>query len=1023
MKRLFFLLVVCLFSYSAWAQSTVSGTVSDADGNGIEGASVNVKGTTVGMFTNESGSYSLRVPEGGEILVFSFVGKQNQEVAIDGRSTVNVTMTDADVTLDEVIVTGYGSQKRRDLTSSIAKVGSDEIKNVAVSSFEGALQGRVAGVNITANSGTLGAGVNVRVRGIASINASNQPLYVIDGVPLDGIQGTALGGPGTNPLININPTEIASVEILKDAAATAIYGARASNGVVLITTKSGQGGRSRVEINYYGGFSDATAVYDILDGEQYAQLWNQAGEAWAAARGFQRSDWYTQGFQDTVIGNELLTEGQQPYSDWIDLVTQRGFLQEVSASASGGDANTSYFISGTYRDEDGYVVSTNLKRYSFRANINQRVNDRLTVGMTLNPSRTENNRQNEDNNVASPFTYGALYFPHVNARDDNGELSFERPENGRGQFAGTPLGNIEGQDIKLVTTQLLVNTFADVKLSKDLTFRSELGAASIQVTQTGKQASYTTDGFPIGAANAISNANLNINWANFFTYNRTFGLHGLQATLGSAFQRVDVVNLNVSGNTFADDRLKTLNSAAEITAGGGSGTSYAFQNNFLRVNYSFNNRYLLSFIGSYNGSSRFGAENRYGFFPAVSAGWTISEESFLQGNNAISFLKIRGSLGQTGNAEIGNFASRGLVAFGRDYAGLPGYELSSVENPNLRWETTTQLDLALEFELFNRINGTIGYYNKNTTDLLLNVPQPLSTGIATSASQTASPNPVALQNVGSVRNAGFEIELAADIVKTNDFSWNLSVNIATIDNEVTSLADNDGDGEPDDILVGRQIYRVGEELGAFYLVEYAGVDEANGDALFYELDAEGNQGEATSAYSTANRIIAGSPFPDYFGGFVNTFTYKGLELTAFFQYSVGNEIYRNEGRFIMNNMSSVWNQDVRMLNAWTPENTVTDVPEARLFTTNGSQHSTRYLEDASYLRLKTATLAYNFAPNVLGPVDLRVFVMGQNLLTFTNFTGLDPEASGQAVGTARSGDIFFSRPQSRTITAGFNLGF
>jgi len=1010
---------------AVFAQTTISGRVTGAgDGEPLEGVAVLIKGTTIGMFTDADGFYQLDVPSDAQALVFSYVGKRTTEEPINGRSTINVSLVDDNLSLDEVVVTGYGAQSRKTITSSIVQVDGELVEDIATYSFENALQGRVAGVNITANSGTLGAGINVRVRGIASINADNQPLFVVDGVPLEGLTGQALGGPGTNPLVNINPNDIASFEVLKDAAATAIYGARGSNGVVIITTKSGRQGKPRVELNYYAGFSEPTATWDLLNGEQYAELWNRAGENLFADIGLTEEDWQDPSLHLAVFGADYrLTEGEQPYTNWIDSVTRRAFLQQFNASVSGGDENTTYFISGTYRDEEGYVKRTEFQRYAFRANLEQRINNRVKVGLSVAPTQTRNQRQNEDNNVASPFTYGALAFPNVPARDSAGELFFGPPENGLGQFAGRPIGNIEGQDIVLTTTQVLSRAFVDINLTSFLDLHGEISNAYTQLTEDTKSADYTTDGFPIGTGTAENELSMNTNFTTFLTYNQTFGEHGLKATLGATWQQYDRQQSFVSGNNFGDNRLQTLDNAAEITSGGGFGTNFSFQNNFFRVNYNYGGKYLLSAVASYNGSSRFGEESRYGFFPAVSAGWIISEENFLSGNSALSFLKVRASIGQTGNAEIGNFASRALASFNRPYGNQPGYELSSLGNPNLTWEVANQIDAALEFGLLNnRISGSIGYFVKTTSSLLFDAPQPLTTGIATSASQTASPNPQLPQNIGTVRNTGLEVDLKAEILR-GDFGWTVGGNISTINNEVLELPDNDGDGEPDEIIIGRQIIREGDPIGAFYLVEYAGVDPNNGDALFVAREDEGAQDSTTSSYSLDYRTVSGSPFPDFFGGFTNTFTYKGIELTAFFTFSVGNDIYRNEARFVSTNMGATWNQTVDQLDAWETPGQETDVPQARLFTTNGSQHSTRYLEDASYLRLKTGTLAYNFPSSLLNGRTLRIFAQGQNLLTFTNFGGLDPEASGDVPGDALSGDVFFSRPQSRTITFGVNLGF
>lgn len=1036
MKRI--LLVLCMLVFglaTAFAQSQVKGTVMDEDGQPLEGVAVLVKGTTIGAFTNGEGEFALEVPTDQTAIIFSYVGKLTLEEMLNGRSNINVTLKEDYLDLDEVVVTAYGSQARRTLTSSIARVDADEIANIPVPNFEQAIQGRVAGVNISSNSGTLGAGINIRVRGVASINADNQPLYVIDGVPVEGLSGSALGGPGTNPLVNLNPNDISSIEILKDAAATAVFGARASNGVILITTKRGEQGRPRVNVNYYAGGSSPTNTFNILSGNEYAQLWNQAGEGLFNAIGFSREDWYDPASQAAVFGagvDQSFTDGQQPDADWANLIAQTGFLQEASASVSGASGGTNFYLSGTFRDQDGFTQTTNLKRYSFRANIDQQVNKWLKVGINLSPTRTVNTRQNEDNNVASPWTYAVLANPAVNPFDEDGNPLFETAENGRGQvFNGTPYSNLFGQEMLLTTDQTLASTYAQFTFADGLTFKTDLGVEAASTFETQKQGSQTTDGWLVGEGFASSQSRLNYSWNNILNYKTTFDLHGLDVTAGVQFQKSDYRQLNVFGNDFADDRLLTLNSAAAINGGGGSGTIFAFQNNFIRVNYGYDSKYLLSVIASYNGSSRFGSDTRYGFFPAVSAGWVISQEDFLANNNIVNFLKLRASYGITGNAEIGNFDSRGLASFGNDYAATPGYAITSLENSLLSWEQGSQFDVAVEFGLVNnRINGSIGYFSKTSNDLLFDIPLPWTTGFGSLT-----------DNIGSVQNSGIEAVIDVDIIRTKDFNWSFSANISSIRNKVLSMPDNNADGIPDQIISGTQIIREGLPLGSFYMVSYGGVDPENGDGLFLVGEAQNDPDtglplldedgfrvaevltdSTTTSYSTGFRTVVGSPFPDFFGGFNTSVSYKGLSLDVLFQYSVGNDIYRSEGRFLNRNMTSVWNQDKSQLNAWTPENTDTDVPEARLFQTNGNQTSTRYLEDASYLRLKNVRLAYTLPANLLKGNTLTVFAQAQNLLTWTNYTGLDPEASNVGTGSAFSGVVFFSRPQARTITGGVTLG-
>jgi len=995
--------MLALFSMiSLMAQRTVSGVVTDESGEGLIGASVLVKGTGTGTVTDIDGSYSLEVPAGSETLVFSYTGYQTQEVPMGVSNVIDIILETSSELLDEVVVTGYGEQSRRRVTTNIASVDSRALENVSVQSFEGALQGRLPGVNITGNSGTLGAQQSIRVRGVGSINASNQPLYVVDGVIINGnIESqNALGGPGTNPLVNINPNDIESVDVLKDAAAAAIYGSRGSNGVILITTKSGKfNQRPTAQVNYYAGWSEPTNQFDMLNGQQYAELWNRA----ARAVGLTPED-NPETFYDVAA---------QPSTDWFDeTIRDRAFVQETSASVRGGTQTTKYYFGGTYRDEDGFVETTNLQRYSFRANIDQIISDKFTAGIQINPTRTVNDRQNEDNNVASPQTYAALFFPNVDARDENGEVrdGIVRTSIGRAQFAGTPLGNLVGQDITTTTTQILANAYLEYRPIPKLTLRTSLGSQYLQIVDKVKQGSGTTDGFGIGGSADAGNRDLfNWQWDNLATYRDEIGLHDFDVTLGFNMQREQVDDFFVSGQTFANDRLQTLASAAEITFGTGTGTLSTFVGYLGRINYSYNNRLLLTLSARVDGSSRFGANNRYGFFPAASAGYILFDDTQGVPGGLFNFLKVRGSWGRTGNAAIGNFDARGLVAFGNDYNFIPGFMFSRLENADLTWETGETTDFGVEFGMFNdRLRGSLAYFIRDTRDLLLDVPLPLTVGLV---------DPQISQNAGEIRNQGFEFDLNFDILN-GPFRWTLGVNGATLNNEVRRLVDNNGDGEDDDIVIGRNLIRVGETLGSWYMVDYAGVDPANGDAQFF--DTEGNV--ITSAPSSA-RVVAGSPIPTFTGGLYTELEWKGFDLRVLFQAAMGHQLYLSEGRFYANNMSATWNQTTDILNAWTPDNPNTDVPEARLFTSNGNQHSTRYLSDADFVRLRNVQFGYTTQPIGASQMRFRFFFSGQNLLTFTDFAGLDPEASGQDSDDFRSGEIFFSRPQAKTYTFGVNMFF
>lgn len=1019
-KKLLLSVIVCLLvTVTAWAQeTTVQGQVTDSQGGeGLPGVSVFVKGTTTGTVTDASGNYSLGVPAGGT-LVFQSIGFVTQEIAVQGQTTINVQLVSEVTDLDEVVVVGYGEVERRNLTGSISKVGSDDLATLpTVSTFENALQGRTAGVQVIAQNGILGAPVSVRVRGTNSINASSQPLYVIDGIPVTtGDQGTGsgqiglnFGGSGTNPLKNINPSEIASIEVLKDAAASSIYGSRGANGVVIITTKRGAPGKPKVSVNYYAGFTQPTNLLDVMDGQQFTDLWNVSidnrsrlePDLAAVLDGFR--------IDPSQIGN----------TNWLDLTTKKGFVQELNTSVSGGNERTTYFFSIGLADADGYVARNEQRRLNIRANIDQKITDKLTVSLSVAPSRSESFRVGEENAVGAPLTYSYLYFPNVDAFNEDGSVNLSNAPNTRNQFPGTPISNQIGTDFESVLTQIIANTALQWQILPSLTARTQIAIDYLQIFETRKFGEQTTDGFGVGSGDGTFDSFFNWTWTNTLNYNKTFGDHNVSALIGSEIQRSQNDFSTVSGNTFPDDRLKTLQSAATIDAGSTFGSNFSFAGFFSRLGYTWKNRYILNFTFRADISSRFGDNNPWGYFPAVSAAWIASDEPFFEGlSNTISFLKLRTSYGLTGNASIGNFDSRGLVAFGRDYNQVPGFEVSSLANADLTWEETTQFDIALDWAILdNRISGSIGFYQKTTTGLLLDVPLPEETGTAVAAD--GQPN--VPRNVGEIRNQGIEVEVSADIF-TGDFKWTASANFATLDNEVLELPDLDGDGEGDDIIQGRNIIREGEPLGAWYMNEFAGVDPSNGDALYSVAENDVRTGETTNIFSNANRVIAGDPFPDFYGGFTNRFAYKGFDLSVFFQFVTGIDVYRNEGRFYETNLSSSFNQITDIANYWTPTNTDTNIPEPRFLLNNGAQHSTRYLDNGSYLRLKTLTFGYTLPKSVFPNLDVRFYFQGQNIWTITDYRGLDPEVSGTNNNVTNL-SIFFNAPQAETYLFGVNVTF
>ena len=995
MRKAIVLLLGVVFALSMMAQEhTVTGVVTDAEtGDPLPGVSVVLIGTTIGAATNAEGEYSVRIPAGYNTLQFSFVGYATQRVSIDARTEINIQLQPDILQLDDILVVGYGEMSRREITSSISRITSEDFADLSLVTFDQALQGRTAGVQFTATSGVLGAPSHIRIRGAASISASTAPLVVIDGVPVtnpttagSASVGIGAGGQGINPLLNIDPNDIESIEVLKDASASAIYGSRGSNGVILITTKQGRADQQIVNIRTYSGFVQETNKYDMMNGEEFTRIWNDAG-----INAFGEDVW-------PQTGLALPTEDIVS-TDWMDLVRQTGFLTETSASIRGGTDRTRYFISGTYRDEEGFTRGNELQRYSGRVRVDHAVSDRVRIGATLSPSRSDNFRVYTSNAVAAPFTFAALYYPNVPARHEDGSLNLGVAPNPIQAFFGTPISNIEGIDFKSSLTQLVSSANIEWNVMRNLVFNTEVSVDLFQLLEEYKRASFSTDGFPDGNAFSFNDQYTNYNLNSTLSYSERVGDHQYSIMGGFSMQRSDNTAFSVFARGFPSDALKRISSAATPVTVTGTGSSFSFLGYLSRFTYSYRDKYFVTLTGRVDGSSRFGEDERYGFFPAASAGWVVSDEDWFSGI-PVDFFKLRASIGQTGNAEIGNFAALGLVGFGFDYDGVPGGRITQLENPELRWEKTTQIDAAVEFGVFeNRLRGSVGYYVKNTDDLLLNVPVSRVDGFTTFT-----------QNVGEIQNKGWELELTADLFHRGTFKWTVSGNVSTVENEVKSLVGGE------DMIFGRNIVREGEPLGAFFLTRYNGPNPENGMATWLDLD-----GNVTESFSFADRVIAGDPFPDYFGGFTNTFAYGPVDLNIFFQFSYGNDIYRADGPFTDSNLASLFNQSTRQNDYWTPDNTDAANPMPILFTANGNQHSTRYMEDGSYLRLKQLTVGYTLPSSLTRAVRARIYAQGQNLWTQTDYLGMDPEAS--SVGNIQASDVFFELPQPRTILFGVDLTF
>ena len=1010
MKKFFFSLMVCLFVVTqVHAQRSVSGKVTDDTGETLPGVNVVIKGSTTGATTDLDGNYRLQVND-GDVLVFSFVGFETQEVAVGTRSIIDVTMGGV-TELQEVVVTGYGVQRKSDLTGAIAQVSGEELQDFPVPGVDQALQGRVAGVNVISSNGQPGGGVTVRIRGASSINSNNQPLYVIDGVPVESFdtqstnQGSfgGFGGQTGNSLNQINFNDVASIEVLKDASATAIYGSRAANGVVLITTKRGRAGQTKVNATYSRGFTDVFELPEVLNAEEYELIHR---ESVVNAGGTPNDAFY--GTEET---------------DWLDAVFRRAQISQFNVSASGGTKDVSYFSSVQYDDQEGTLIGTNFQRVTARLNLDANVSEKVKIGANLTFGNTKDNIQSNDNFIIGPYFSALRTRPDLPIFNDDGTFA---PTN---QFDNAVAATKYENTFK--SNRFLGSFFAQYEVIDNLILKGTISVDRVAVNRELYWPSFTLGGGIFGNVFIERGFDEQFTYNNTFTANYLFDInddHKFNVLAGAEWQLVKQDQFSASASGLPNDILRTLNSASSPQNADGLKTQWGLQSYFSRVNYTFQDKYLATVTVRTDGSSRFGEDNRFGLFPSVAVGWNVMNEAFFN-VEAINNLKLRSSYGITGNHRVGNFASRGLYQGGFSYAGTGGTAPSAIANPALKWEETTQIDVGLDFGLFqSRIVGSIDYYVKTSTDILLQAPLPRSTGF----------NNVN-QNIGEVENKGIEIELSGDIIDNDDLRWNISGNIAFNRNKIVSLVDGS------DIQAtgfDQSIVRVGEEIGSFYGFRVDGlfqtqeeIDQLNaaapdglyqtagtspGDIRFADVNGDG-------VITEDDRVITGSAQPDFIGGVTSTTSFKGLSLTAFFQFSQGNDII-NLANGDLWRQHNADNSSRALLDRWTPSNTDASLPRVVQGDPNDNdRNSDLFVEDGSYIRLKTLRLSYTLPQSLLSNVflsDVTFFAQGTNLLTITDYSGVDPEINtfGQNNSTALGVDNN-TYPGGKTYTFGVKIGF
>jgi TonB-linked SusC/RagA family outer membrane protein len=1013
--------------------SQVQGNVKDDTGAVLRGVTVRVKGGSKGAITDKDGNYSVSANK-GDVLVFSLIGYSKKEIVVGDNATINIVLGFDVQRLEDVVVVGYGSAIKKDITGNIAKVKAAEIADVPAPSFDMAIQGKAAGVVVTQGSGKLGQGMQIRVRGASSISAGQDPLYVVDGVPLTaslgGFDGAFTNSRSVNPLADINPQDIESIDILKDAAAAAIYGSRGANGVVLVTTKKGKAGKTSINFNLQRGFSAPAKTLRFLNRQQYFDYFRTAAGNSDRIDGIDPKDpdSYTSSIEGYIQEQSLglydpskpTDFSKVPDTDWGSAVLRSDApTTQADLNLSGGNEKTMFYLSGQYLDQEGILIGNKLNRLSGRLNVDHKVSDIFKAGFNLSITRTNNNRLAGDNAFSSPLQAVALAPVTPLIDPSTGLPTGTPPGDPNIPVYYNPIIGVNNSYRNYVVLRNLGNIFGELNIIEGLKLRGQFGfdLATQSEEQWFGAKTVRNSGLPLGGITNLNQVVENFSGSAFLNFNKTFDASTIDIAAGTEYQQSRTKTSTTSAQDLPSDAFRLAVAAAKPTLVTATQQDFTFLSYFARANYKFSEWFLVSGSARIDGSSRFGANNRYGFFPAGSVGVVLSELDFLKDNEVLSFLKVRASAGRTGNAEIGNFRSRGLVAGDAIYNLAPGTRPFQLPNPNLTWETTDQFDIGIDFGfLNNRITGEIDVYQKNSSGLLLTIDVPGTTGFR---QQT--------RNVGSMLNRGIEFVLNTDNINVEGFSWKTSLNFAANANTVQNL-----NGQILTSGIGNLPSRAQESqpIGVFYTPEWAGVDPANGNALWYRNDTLGSR-TTTSVYSQAKPIVAGNPLPSWTGAVTNTFSFLGMIDFSFqFNAVIGNKInFFGVGQYASAGSSFEDNVGVDQLNYWSANNKNASLPEPRYLKANGGQASSRFIIDGSFVRLRSATLAFNF-PKVwlsdwnIGVTNLRVYATALNLLTFTNYRGWDPEVNSDDFGTnIAQGIDFYTAPQARTIMFGISVGF
>lgn len=967
--------------FSFAQEKTVTGVVSDELGP-IAGANVVVKGTTRGTTTDFDGKFAIKVNQ-DEVLEISYTGKKTSSLTIGASNSYNVTLADEAIVGKDIVVIGYGNLKKERVIQSVKTVSNEAMENLNVLSPQQMLQGQAAGVQVVQSSGILGGATVVKIRGNASINAGGRPLYVIDGVPMNDQSFTsALGGQSLNPLLEINPNDIETQTVLKDAAATAIYGSRGSNGVILITTKKGRKGKdATVTIDQNFSITEATDIYKMMNADQF--------RGFLTARGANPATFFT--------GNDF---------DWVDAVERTGYSRNTYVGVSGGTEKTTYSMSFGNSDQQGFIIGNELQSNTGRISVESEVNDRIRVGANLGLSEVKNDRVGSENSTYAPFTSAFLQAPWISPYDSNGNYV------NTGFIANVVA--IEDLDINdAVTTRAFGNIFGEYKIIDGLKYKVDFGVDRLNLEQKERSFEINSPGGGYGyVRNTAQNKYVVTNTLN---YDKTFGKHSVNAIVGSTYEQNEIFNVAIEATGFASDLGLNIASGAVNTFYSSSTQNSRLNGYFSRFNYSYDDKYSFEVSGRRDGSSRFAADKKYGNFWALSGGWNVINENFMKDVKLFSDLRLRASIGTTGNDRVGDFEFFALYAGGAGgaYNNQAGNVYNQPANNEYRWEQSKTTNLGVDFGILdNRVRLTVDAYVKKTTDLILSPPIPATNGFNTITG-----------NLGSMENRGLEFDLSTINLRSKDFEWNTSLNIGVNKNEVLSLPGAATDLDGNRFVAGSANQRAieGYSINTFFLIRYVGINSQTGDAEW--LDRDGN---ITTSPTANDRVIVGDANPDFTGGITNSFRYKNFDLNIFANFSYGNDIFVDGLRFT-EQITGTFGKSVELLNYWTTPGQNAYAPSMASPTrATFNQASTAQLRDGSFLRINNVTLGYNLPNDLFGSSkffdSVRIYFTATNLYTFKadNLQGIDPEVTS-TVGNLGQGETFFTPPQSKSYLLGVKL--